>query len=179
MNRSMASSYTLPPVATLASSPQQLQEVLDHLFEPSPALYSLVASQLPRHFADYAAFADWVAGLLRSGLRGDDETLLSILRAHPRLGAKRVDSVHSQAEQKSLAVADPDEAGRLLELNDEYERTFPGMRYVVFVAGRSRPVIMQNMKERIARGDIEAEKKEAIEAMRDIAKDRAAKLTPQ
>jgi hypothetical protein len=32
-----------------------------------------------------------------------------------------------------------------------------------FVAGRSRQVIMQNMEERIARGDIDAEKKEAIE----------------
>jgi hypothetical protein len=38
-----------------------------------------------------------------------------------------------------------------------------GMRYVVFVNGRSRPVVMQNMEERIKRGDIEREKVEAIE----------------
>jgi len=33
----------------------------------------------------------------------------------------------------------------------------------VFVNGRSRPVVMQNMEERIKRGDIEREKVEAIE----------------
>jgi len=33
----------------------------------------------------------------------------------------------------------------------------------VFVAGRNRDVIMENMRSRIQRGDIEAEKKEAIE----------------
>lgn len=33
----------------------------------------------------------------------------------------------------------------------------------VFVNGRERPVVMQNMRERIARGDIEAEREEAIQ----------------
>jgi hypothetical protein len=33
----------------------------------------------------------------------------------------------------------------------------------VFVNGRERPVIMQNMRERIERGDIEAEREEAIQ----------------
>lgn len=42
--------------------------------------------------------------------------------------------------------------------------------------GRPRPVIMENMRERIDRGDIQAERLEAIQAMCDIAADRAAKL---
>lgn len=46
----------------------------------------------------------------------------------------------------------------------------------VFVNGRSRPEIMQNMRDRIARADIAAERQEAIQAMCDIALDRAAKL---
>jgi hypothetical protein len=33
----------------------------------------------------------------------------------------------------------------------------------VFVNGRERPVVMQNMRERIERGDIEAEREEAIQ----------------
>jgi hypothetical protein len=33
----------------------------------------------------------------------------------------------------------------------------------VFVNGRERPVIMQNMRERIERGDLDAERKEAIQ----------------
>jgi uncharacterized protein (UPF0210 family) len=35
---------------------------------------------------------------------------------------------------------------------------------------------MQNMRERIERGDIQAERLEAIQAMCDIALDRASKL---
>lgn len=46
----------------------------------------------------------------------------------------------------------------------------------VFVNGRSRPVIFENMRERIARGDINAERKDAIKAMCVIASDRAKKL---
>lgn len=46
----------------------------------------------------------------------------------------------------------------------------------VFVNGRPRPVIMENMRARIDRGDIKAERQEAIQAMCDIALDRATKL---
>jgi len=171
--------YKLPSPGALSSSPELIQEVLDHLFEPSPTLHSLVASRLPRRFDSYDAFADFVAGLLL-GLNdsgADGEALLQILAAHPRLGAGKVESVHSQGEQMSLRAASEEEEERLRVLNERYEGTFPGMRYVVFVNGRSRPVVMQNMEERIKRADIEREKVEAIEAMRDIAKDRASKLT--
>jgi 2-oxo-4-hydroxy-4-carboxy--5-ureidoimidazoline (OHCU) decarboxylase len=51
----------------------------------------------------------------------------------------------------------------LAKLNGEYEDKFPGLRYVVFVNGRPRPVIMENMRARIARGDIKAERAEAIQ----------------
>jgi 2-oxo-4-hydroxy-4-carboxy--5-ureidoimidazoline (OHCU) decarboxylase len=124
--------YTLPPIDALSSSPHQIQEILDHLFEPSPSLYSLVASQLPREFADYNAFCDWVGGLLLQVLNNsnannsNDELLLEILGAHPRLGAAKIDSVHSQAEQRSLASGDEEEGAKLQRLNEEYEKTFPG-----------------------------------------------------
>ncbi|KAF8534537.1 Oxo-4-hydroxy-4-carboxy-5-ureidoimidazoline decarboxylase, partial [Trichophaea hybrida] len=158
-------------ISTLtSSSPTEIQSVLDTLFEPSPTLYTLVSSHLPPSFTSYNEFADFVADLLFT--LDDDEKLLNILGAHPRLGAKNVESVHSRGEQRSLGGGEEEEGERLERLNVEYERVFPG---IVFVAGRSRQVIMQNMEKRIARADIEAEKKEAIEAMRDIAKDRASK----
>jgi 2-oxo-4-hydroxy-4-carboxy--5-ureidoimidazoline (OHCU) decarboxylase len=47
---------------------------------------------------------------------------------------------------------------------------------VVFVNGRGRPEIMEDMRRRIERGDYAAEEREAIEAMCAIAKDRARKL---
>ena len=46
----------------------------------------------------------------------------------------------------------------------------------VFVNGRPRPTIMENMRTRIDRGDIKAERQEAIQAMCDIASDRASEL---
>ncbi|PUU73052.1 hypothetical protein B9Z19DRAFT_1006250, partial [Tuber borchii] len=48
-----------------------------------------------------------------------------------------------------------------------------------FVNGRSRQIIIKNMEKRISRWDFEAEKEEATQAMCDIARDRAKKLTPQ
>jgi 2-oxo-4-hydroxy-4-carboxy--5-ureidoimidazoline (OHCU) decarboxylase len=138
--------YTLPPINVLSSSPHQIQEILDHLFEPSPSLYSLVASQLPREFSDWDAFCDWVGGLLLQLLNNanannyNDELLLEILGAHPRLGAAKVDSAHSQAEQRSLASGDEEEGAKLQRLNEEYEKTFPGMKSHYYFSGEERRV---------------------------------------
>lgn len=96
-----------------------------------------------------------------------------ILNCHPRLGAKKVESTHSQAEQKSLSGS-AEETEKLRSLNERYERTFPGLRYVVFVNGRPRSIIMDNMEARIARNDIDLERDEGIRAMGDIARDRLA-----
>ncbi|KAI0854974.1 Oxo-4-hydroxy-4-carboxy-5-ureidoimidazoline decarboxylase [Xylaria cubensis] len=108
------------------------------------------------------------------------ERLHSILGSHPRLGAKKVDSAQSRAEQAQLNMATTgdgvDEAERLAALNREYEARFPGLRYVVFVNGRGRDVIMEDMRRRIDRGDIRSEEREGIQAMVDIALDRAGKL---
>ncbi|KAJ1337181.1 OHCU decarboxylase [Microdochium nivale] len=115
--------------------------------------------------------------------------LHSILGSHPRLGAKKVDSALSRAEQAQLQQSQPrqlgggggeteteTEAEALARLNAEYEATFPGLRYVVFVNGRGRGVIMDNMRARIDRGDMRAEEREGVTAMIDIALDRAGKI---
>jgi len=64
----------------------------------------------------------------------------------------------------------------LQALNEEYEARFPGLRYVVFVNGRSREVVMGDMRERIETGTMEGEVRKASQAMCDIAVDRARKL---
>lgn len=97
--------------------------------------------------------------LLSTGTANPD--IPAIIAAHPRLGAKKVDSKLSQAEQASLQ-SDPAEAAILTDLNAQYEKTFPGLRYVVFVNGRSRPVIFEDMKRRIARNKFEVECEEAF-----------------
>lgn len=132
----------LPAIESLSSAPHAVQQVLDTLFEPAPALYTLVAAQLPRQFASYDQFIDFVASLLFSLARdrddddAEDGRLQEILSAHPRLGETKIHSALSRAEQASLAAAaagaagtaedEAGEAAQLRRLNERYEQTFPG-----------------------------------------------------
>ena len=70
-----------------------------------------------------------------------------------------------------------EESKNLEELKSKYETKFPGLRYVVFVNGRSRPEIYKNINTRIDRGNYGLECEEAFNAMCDIAIDRATKLS--
>lgn len=158
----------LPEISTLPSLPtQERAEVLDLLFEPSQPLHTLSVELLREQtFPSYdeltVAVGVQLTELSESASSSDTKWLESILGSHPRLGAKEVDSAQSQAEQAQLQAGGEEEAEKLRSLNEEYEETFPGLRYVVFVNGRSRPVIMEDMRKRIAAGDIKAERAAAI-----------------
>ena len=89
--------------------------------------------------------------------------LLGILSSHPRLGAAKVESAQSAAEQAKLQQGSEEEGRLLAELNQEYERVFPGLRFVVWVNGRGRREIMEIMRERIERGTWEGERDGGIE----------------
>ncbi|KAI1435088.1 Oxo-4-hydroxy-4-carboxy-5-ureidoimidazoline decarboxylase [Xylaria sp. CBS 124048] len=174
----------LPPISTLQTLPQESQiAVLSTLFEPSKDLQALT---LPLPFSQsYEDLITSIGGTLNSLAAAADAASSSaaqailhrILGSHPRLGAKKVDSAQSRAEQAQLSKGnDPTESERLATLNREYEDRFPGLRYVVFVNGRGRDIVMEDMRRRIERGDIRAEEREAMQAMTDIALDRARKL---
>ncbi|KAL1861378.1 hypothetical protein Daus18300_008909 [Diaporthe australafricana] len=175
---------TLPDVTSLANLPETvLTAILDHLFEPSDDLHTLAVPTLRAiTFASYPELIDTIRDqllVIAESVHSDPNArkpLHSILGSHPRLGEKKVHSAQSAAEQAQLQTGAEDEAERLAALNAEYEAKFPGLRYVVFVNGRSRDVIMENMRKRIDRGDLIEEEKEAILAMAAIAKDRASKL---
>ncbi|KAF2489914.1 hypothetical protein BU16DRAFT_531333 [Lophium mytilinum] len=173
----------LPAISTLPSlPPAEITAILDLLFEPSPPLHDLSlpvlkSTTFPSYPTLIAAINAQLIALASSTASKDIETLSEILCAHPRLGEKKVDSEQSRAEQAQLNKGGQEEAEELKRLNNVYEETFPGLRYVVFVAGRPRPAIMENMKSRIARNDIAAERVEAIQAMCDIAADRAQKIS--
>ncbi|CAD0113769.1 unnamed protein product [Aureobasidium uvarum] len=168
----------LPSISSLPSlSAEQRASVLDLLFEPSVPLHTLSVELLRNQtFASYndliAAVGVQLTELSESSSVSDTKWLESILGSHPRLGAKKVESAQSQAEQAQLNTGGEEEAHKLRDLNEKYEQTYPGLRYVVFVNGRSRPIIMEDMKRRIAAGDIDAERAAAIK----IAADRAGKL---
>ncbi|KAI1094622.1 Oxo-4-hydroxy-4-carboxy-5-ureidoimidazoline decarboxylase [Rostrohypoxylon terebratum] len=183
----MASPTTLPPLSSLpAADDEIIKSTLDTLFEPSADLHDLAIPSIHEShpFHSYASLIKHVGAILlqlAQSPSSDSRTKLhGILGSHPRLGEKKVESAQSRAEQAHLNTGNSkekeEEAIKLKALNDEYESRFPGLRYVVFVNGRSRAIIMQNMRERIDRGDIRAEEQEAIQAMVDIAIDRANKL---
>jgi len=177
----------LPPISNLPSLPTETRaDILDLLFEPSPALHTLalpltspsdatVGEVTDKPFDSYddliIAVGTQLNALADSTSTSDRKWLDSILSSHPRLGENKVDSALSRAEQAAMNAASTSsssdkekevEADELRRLNKEYEETFPGLRYVVFVAGRPRKVIFEDMKARIARGDPEAERREAI-----------------
>jgi 2-oxo-4-hydroxy-4-carboxy--5-ureidoimidazoline (OHCU) decarboxylase len=141
-----APSPSLPPVPSILSLPTASQsEILGLLFEPSPTLTTrftpLLASQT---FSSYdALIADVGINLRKLADSNDavDQTALEdILSSHPRLGEKKVHSALSRMEQKAMESASRGAAGDdaakekeqeiLRGLNEEYERTFPGLRYV-------------------------------------------------
>ncbi|PNY24663.1 allantoinase 1 [Tolypocladium capitatum] len=174
--------HQLPPISGLHSYSDLTQtEVLDLLFERSPAIHSSLIPVI--RTAKYQSYPELIDAChiqllsLAASSTADitDATLLSILESHPRLGQKKVDSAQSAAEQANLRGEGED----LARLNREYEDKFPRLRYVVFVNGRGRPEIMQDMRARIDRGDYTKEVDAAIQAMCDIAKDRASKLLVQ
>ena len=130
------SSFILPPIATVpALSTIERATVLDALFEPCTALHTLsLELLLTETFPSYndliASVGVQLTDLSESPSTSDIEWLEKILGAHPRLGEKKVESAQSQAEQAQLNTGGEEEATKLRELNEEYERTFPGLRYV-------------------------------------------------
>ncbi|OAL69048.1 hypothetical protein A7D00_6805 [Trichophyton violaceum] len=188
-----AAHLPLEAASIASSSPTQQIAVLDILFEPSQNLHDLALPLLQTPFNSYRELIDRVRAELhqlaeRAATNETDKKILyDILGSHPRLGAPKSShlSEFSRREQAKLATATAaatspgqgaeDEADRLRKLNEEYERTFPGLRYVVFVCGRGRDVIMEDMRRRIDAADVSSEIDTTIMAMCDIANDRASK----
>lgn len=176
--------YKLPPINELQSlNSQQRSEVIDHLFEKCKTLQAFLSTKaFNKKFTSYQDFIENIRyellWLLSLNDPNDFEKIAEIIGAHPRLGATKVVklSEHSLKEQASLQQSSAEEKRRLNELNQNYEKTFPGLRYVVFVNGRSREAIMKDIEARIQRNEIETEKKQAFNAMCDIALDRATTL---
>ena len=128
--------FQLPPVSSVPTlSTIERAAVLDALFEPCTALHTLSLDLL--HTEKFESYNDLIASvgiqltdLLESPSKSDTEWLDKILGAHPRLGEKKVESAQSKAEQAQLNTGGEDEAARLRDLNDEYEKSFPGLKYV-------------------------------------------------
>ncbi|GMM30608.1 hypothetical protein DAMA08_033530 [Martiniozyma asiatica (nom. inval.)] len=175
----------------------ELIELLNILYEKCPPLTNFLLPRLrslepqPHSVPDLLQFCDnelmqlvlpYIPNTPREKIEPGERSLLcDIVAAHPRLGVpKNITgeslSEHSNSEQQSLQGGDPKLAEKLLKLNYQYEEQFPGLRFVVFVNGRSREIIMEIMRERIARNNWILEVHDAIKDMSDIAIDRWHKM---
>lgn len=161
----------LPPILEFHTYPDLTQtNVLDTLFEPSPAIHATLLPVI--RTAEYTTYPELIdacqirlLSLAASTATGViHPTLQSVLGSHPRLGEKKIESAQSVAEQAKLQQnSNPEQEAELARLNREYEETFPGLRYVVFVNGRGRPEIMEDMKARIAHSDLTKEVDAALQ----------------
>ncbi|KAI9671307.1 MAG: hypothetical protein M1831_004216 [Alyxoria varia] len=177
---------TLPPPTTLTRIlTEQKVIVSDTLFEHSSSVQGIADAILEDHPA-FSSYDEFIAAVEEAMLyrfidSGDqpraserakamqEELLADVFAAHPRLGEKRVESALSRAEQAQLQSQGQDAGGKAEEeardlerLNKAYEEKFPGLRYVVFVNGRGRDVIMADMRMRIERGDVQRERREGL-----------------
>lgn len=137
----------LPAISSLPTLPDTtLTSTLDLLFEPTSELHSLALPTIRTcSFASYDELIDTLRGQLltiASQVQDNSEgkkKLHHVLGSHPRLGAPKVKqedeelSEQSKNEQKQLRGGDENEARRLAELNEEYEKAFPGLRQCVIL----------------------------------------------
>ncbi|KAF8498531.1 Oxo-4-hydroxy-4-carboxy-5-ureidoimidazoline decarboxylase [Russula emetica] len=128
------------------------------LFEPSPALFEFLVPSVITIVEDSRRHIPrrTFNALINNGIRELDDwphsQQASFIGGHPRIGEVKGLSALSASEQAAHATA-PEILARLLELNEEYERRYPGLRYITFVNGRSRKMIMEEMEEKLGVGD--------------------------
>jgi len=145
----------LPPISKILSSPPELATTLSILFEPSPILYSTLAPQLSSTFSQqpiittYSELIDITISTLNTTC--GDTLRAQFIAGHPRIGESHNLSDLSAKEQGASNTATiatpPDVLHRLAHLNACYERTYPGLRYITFVNGRSRAAIAEEIED--------------------------------
>jgi 2-oxo-4-hydroxy-4-carboxy--5-ureidoimidazoline (OHCU) decarboxylase len=149
----------LPPVSDIYTSRDTsrngpLGQAFATLFEPSDALFEFLVPSVistitnperPIPHRTYNVLIDIAISILE-GWPHEQQT--SFLGGHPRIGEIKGLSALSASEQAAHATP-PEVLARLSVLNEEYERRYPGLRYITFVNGRSRKDIMVEMEEKL------------------------------
>ncbi len=201
----MADQPVLPPVSDIYASRDTSRDGLlalafATLFEPSPALFEFLVPSVVATIAaanpgtqisrrSYNALIDIAIRELEGWPHGQKA---SFLGGHPRIGEIKGLSALSASEQ--AAHATPAEVlARLVVLNEEYERRYPGLRYITFVNGRNRKMILLEMEEKlgideswvkgdskevydVGSGEWVSEARRALHDIGNIAKSRLATL---
>jgi 2-oxo-4-hydroxy-4-carboxy--5-ureidoimidazoline (OHCU) decarboxylase len=134
-----------------------LNNALSTLFEPSPVLTSVLVPQLssaitsnevPQPIDSYDDLIDAALGVIRAW---NVELRKGFIAGHPRIGETKGLSELSAMEQASRATP-PEVLARLAHLNRCYEKRYPGLIYITFVAGRSRKQVAEEMEDKLGVG---------------------------
>lgn len=159
----------LPPAATLQDG-SSILEAASILFEPSPPLEQHLAPTLA-HTAPYSSYNSLITACDAITVGWDDQLKAAFVAAHPRIGEVSGLSALSAQEQASKQTP-PEVLAKLevrlaqcstlheqtrdtgliiretlsQELNQLYEQRFPGLRYITFVAGRSRAEVAKDLE---------------------------------
>ena len=172
----------LPPMAVLDHiSAGIFAATMAPLFEGAPRFLGRLAVARPfESLANLFARAREIAQAMPIAEQ------LELIDAHPRLGAPPASmsamsfveqGYDREATEQAAREAESERArvtAELDRLNTAYEERF-GFRYCVFVAGRPRAALLAGL-EAALRADRPAEIARALDAVVDIAIDRAARL---
>jgi len=156
----------------------QFCDLLRPLIEAAPLVVEMLYPLRP-----FSSYEQLVTRLEQASRAAGKENLIELINAHPRIGEKKtvlanvsLVSVKEQGldrEPEDKTAMDRVDA-ELRDLNREYEAKF-GFRFVVFVNGRSKPVILEVMKERFKRSSQE-EFDTAVPDMFSIMRSRIGRL---
>ncbi|KAA1106633.1 hypothetical protein PGT21_036721 [Puccinia graminis f. sp. tritici] len=139
----------LPTLQSLLDSESaQLKDVLALLFEVSDSIEHKLIPILREEIQEkspnsYSELIDHCQHIVENRFSCDEQ--VNFLASHPRIGEVKGLSKFSSKEQGNQT--DPAILARLKELNMLYEQTYPGLRYVTFVNGRSRAEIVKEMED--------------------------------
>jgi 2-oxo-4-hydroxy-4-carboxy-5-ureidoimidazoline decarboxylase len=166
----------IPEVADLNElSVDAFVAALAPLFEGAQPFLRRVAEERP-----FESDAHLLAAAHEVAISMPEKERVELVEAHPRIGAdvETVSDLSRDEQGYDEESAEDAETARAYEelamLNEIYERQF-GFRYVVFVAGRSKPEIVP-LLEHALRNDRDVELRRALDDTLDIAADRLARL---
>jgi len=127
-----------------------LSATLSLLFESSPILLTKLVPELATlvtnpSFTAPRSYPDLIEASLQQIQTWSLHDRALFISSHPRIGERGKLSAMSQAEQVTK-VTSQEVLERLEVLNALYEQTFPGLRYITFVNGRSREDIIPEIE---------------------------------
>lgn len=95
----------------------------------------------------YEGFLDVARYCIDDAPAWNDADKQVLIGGHPRIGAKTGEISESSKAEQRVDLADEESDLKLAKLNFIYEQRYPSLRYVTYVAGRPRRVIVKELED--------------------------------